>query len=316
MRVVLLARSAGEWWRQLIDNAEYRVAQLLVAVEPIYLKPLTTMEGRREVYNEAIVAFARRLGTSLPGTNLTLADADTVFLVVHAAALTAVLDHDSGNGRTEPRTANDVLTGLLRHEAGYWHKTAIARGLILDHSVERIVVASACLIGASDEERAVRMLSHIPDLAGSPEQCGRVARWLNDLYPGKRDEADSASEDWIAPLRPDRVAEYLIAEELHSRPQILKDLFDGLSDRRTLRALTILANAAVNDNRATGMLRGLFQSDVIRFAVPAVKVTIEANPAVAALLNQILRSGPIHLSFSIVSLMRFRIRRSHSLIQP
>ena len=77
-----------------------------------------------------------------------LDDPDAVVLVVHAAALLAVLDHASaGGGSGRVYSAADVLTGLLGHEARYWHKSARARGLILDPSVERLAVAIACLIG-------------------------------------------------------------------------------------------------------------------------------------------------------------------------
>jgi hypothetical protein len=40
LRVLLLARSAGEWWRQLLAGADYRLSQVLEEVEPVALGPL------------------------------------------------------------------------------------------------------------------------------------------------------------------------------------------------------------------------------------------------------------------------------------
>ena len=158
LRVLLLARSGGEWWRQLLDGADYRLSQVLEDTEPLPLGPLAG--GQQGLFDDAVAAFADRLGVARPQARLMLDDPDAVVLVVHAAALLAVLDHASaGGGSGRVYSAADVLTGLLGHEARYWHKSARARGLILDPSVERLAVAIACLIGADSETDAAGLLS-------------------------------------------------------------------------------------------------------------------------------------------------------------
>jgi hypothetical protein len=294
LRVVLLARSAGEWWQELLDGVEYRLGQVLEAAAPISLGPVTGASGQQEIFDEAMEAFAGRLEVACSDATLTLTDPDAVVLVVHAAALLAVLDHAGRGGGSRPsQTARDVLTGLLRHEARYWHKSAAARGLRLDPSVERLAVAVACLIGADSEAEATGRLSGVPDLAGSPERRGQVARWLRDLYPGSPDPPGAGERDWIGSLRPNRLAEQLVTEQFWARPALLPHLFAGLSKHRIIRALTVLARAALTDARAVDVLRRAFETDLKHLAVPALTVAVETNPVIAGLINDALAAQPV-----------------------
>ena len=294
LRVVLLARSAGEWWQQLLNGAEYELSQVLEAAASIVLGALSAAGRQQDIFDEAVTAFADRLGVSRPDATLGLTNPDAVVLVVHAAALLAVLDHtstDGGSGR--PRTAAEVLAGLLAHEARYWHKSAVTRGLVIDPSVERLAVALGCLIGADNETDAIGMLARVPDLADSAERRGQVARWLHDLYPGPRASDDSEDEDWIGSFRPDRVAEQLVVGELSGRPGLLPGLLAGLSDHRKLRALTVLGRAALTDTRAVGLLRDALNADLDHLAIPALRVTTETNPVIADLLYHALTIRPV-----------------------
>ena len=45
LRVVLLARSAGEWWRQLVAWADYGLGQVLEGVAPLVLGPVRAIGG-------------------------------------------------------------------------------------------------------------------------------------------------------------------------------------------------------------------------------------------------------------------------------
>jgi hypothetical protein len=176
LRVLLLARSAGEWWQQLLASAGERAAVLLEASSPLVLGPVRAAGGPREVFAEALAAFARKLGVARPQVTLALADPDPVVLVVHAAALLAVADQVAGTGPShQARSGQQVLEALLGHEARYWRQSAAGRGLDLDVSVLRLAVVAACLIGAGSETSAVELLARVPDL-DSAERRGQVAR--------------------------------------------------------------------------------------------------------------------------------------------
>jgi hypothetical protein len=272
MRVVLLARTVGEWWHQLLNRADYRLSQVLGDTTPITLGPLTDESGQDELFADALTAFADRLQVACPDARLVVSDPEAVVLVVHAAALLAVLDHATMVGASRrPYATADALTGLLGHEARYWHKSAISRGLILDPSVERLAVAIGCLIGANSEADAAELLLHVPDFADSAERRGQVARWLHDLYPGTGGPAFSEDGEWIGSLRSDRVAEHFVTAELSVRPGLLSGLLVGLSEHRILKGVTVLARAAISDSRALGLLRHAFGTDLEHLAVPGLR---------------------------------------------
>lgn len=50
----------------------------------------------QEIFDDAVVAFAQKMGTGRPEARLVLADLDPVVLVVHAAALLTVIDYTTG----------------------------------------------------------------------------------------------------------------------------------------------------------------------------------------------------------------------------
>ena len=260
----------------------------------MYLGPVVATGGQHELFVQAVTTFAERLGVSRPDVRLTLADPKAVVLVVHAAALLAVLDKtDAVSIQGRPFTAADVLNGLLEHEGRYWHKSAVARGLILDASVEQLAVAVACLIGADDEIDAAGLLARIPDLADAAERRGQAARWLHDLYPGTQPTVDARERDWIGSLRPDPVAERLVTSELSGRSSLVPSLFTGLNEHQALRALTVLGRAALTDSRAGDLLRRAFAADLENLAIPALTVAVETNPIVANLISDALAAQPV-----------------------
>jgi Tetratricopeptide repeat len=292
LRVLLLARSAGEWWRQLGASAEERTAALLEISVLLTLGPMRAAGGMQEVFDEALAGFAQAMGTKRPDTKLILSDPDPVVLVVHAAALLTVLD-DAAGAQPPDRavSAQEVLDALLRHEARYWVRSAAGRGLNLDVSVLRLVVAVGCLIGADSEAATGALLSGVPDL-DSAERRGRVARWLHDLYPSAHD-GESQEPEWLSPLRPDRLAEQLITRELTAHPALVPRLFTGLTESRSTRALTVLARAALTQDAAVGLLDAALAADLDDLAAPACVVAIETNPLLGELLSQALSNQPV-----------------------
>ena len=292
LRVVLLARSGGEWWQQLLASAEEVTAALLEASAPVRLGPVHAAGGMQEVFDHAVTAFARKVGVDRPDAGLALSDPDPVVLVVHAAALLAVADYAAGaRPRDQAASGQQVLEALLRHEARYWARSASGRGLDLDVSVLRLAVAAGCLIGADSQSAAGALLACVPDL-DSAERRGRVARWLHDLYPTAHED-DAQEREWLGPLRPDRLAEQLITGELANRPELIAALFTGLGEARGARALTVLARAALTQDRAIGLLRSALAADLDHLAIPALSVAVETNPVTGELLSQVIGGQPV-----------------------
>jgi tetratricopeptide (TPR) repeat protein len=291
MRVLLLARSAGEWWRQLIVNSEFRLREALAMVQPVALGAVSDHSNQQEIYHDALKAFARRLGVECPDVRLTLVDPDAVVLVVHAAALLEVLDHSSAaQAGSVLGSMQDAVAGLLRHEARYWQQSQAARGLRLDTDVTRRVVAAGCLLGADDETAANQVLASITDLADSAELRGRTARWLHELYP--TDDGISSGE-WIGSLQPDLLTEQLVVGVLGEYPELTSSLLADSPPWRVSRALTVLARAALVDPRAAGQLDQVLRADPKHLVLPALDVAVETNPNVGGMIEPLIESGEL-----------------------
>jgi hypothetical protein len=291
VRVLLLARSAGEWWQQLIATTGVILSEILAAVQPSNLGPLTGPSGQHEVFKQAMQAFAATLNTDCPDTALPASvGPHAPVLVVHAAALLAVLDHQSGQPPSQDERGADVIAGLLRHEARYWARSQASYGLALGPVATRRTVAAGTLVGADDEESAIRLLAAVDELA-DPAIRGQAARWLHDLYPPEPGSTAAASE-WIAPLRPDLVAENLVLTVLRDQLQLTQALTGDLTERRAGRALTLLARAALSEPAANSLLTRVLTAHFPQLAIPALAVAIETNPQIGEHLAHILESGP------------------------
>ena len=121
LRVLLLARSRGEWWDQLLASG-WPVRALAEVVPDFELPPeLSPGVDPLQVMREAAGFFAGRLGKPEPSEDLTLpADLRPPVLVLHAAALVRVLDGDDGLAGPRAMDARGVLRHLLGHERELW----------------------------------------------------------------------------------------------------------------------------------------------------------------------------------------------------
>jgi hypothetical protein len=233
---------------------------------------------RRTFPVKALAAFAGLRGIPCPPAGPGLADSDAVVLVVHAAALLAVLDAEAGTGGSG--AGGDVLGGLLAHERRYWQQSLTRRvSGGLDPDVVDRVVTAGFLVGAADQEAAMRLLAVIPDLADG-QLRGQVARWLHDLYPVP---ADAGGEEWIGQLQPDLLTERLAVSVLGRHGELIPCLFADLGQARAIRALTVLARAALTQPAALPQIQQALGADPGHLLVPAIAVTTTTNPALASL---------------------------------
>jgi tetratricopeptide (TPR) repeat protein len=289
-RVLLLARSAGEWWQQLITESGSPASDMLAGVVPVTLGVLTGPVGQEQVFRDALAAFAAELQAACPDLPAPPLEPGAVVLVVHAAALLAVLDRQgpvAGPAVYTATSSSDVIDHLLRHEARYWQHTQARYQLNLGPAVRDRAVAVGTLIGAGDETSALRLLAVIEDLA-DPATRSKTARWLHDLYPAG---PDLAYGEWIGPLRPDLVAERHIVRVLAGQPDLARAIFSGLAGHGAGRALTTLARAAHTQPAALGLIQTVLHADPGGLIVPAMSVAVETNRAVADQIAAVLQAG-------------------------
>jgi tetratricopeptide (TPR) repeat protein len=243
IRVLLLARSAGEWWGpggRLRQSAAVR-SLLARGHEPLELAPELSRHSHREVFDAALAHFAHGFRVAVPNTRLGSATPDTPVLMVLSSALVAVLR--AVDGPAPPRVApgGDVVDEILGHEAKYWTTMAADAHLDtaspgVDARTLRRAVALTGLVGADAPREAEQALRRIPSLADAPAlTVERIARWLYTLYP-------MSGSDTLGVLQPDLLLEHLVTGEL-DRVDLADYLPPTLPARQARHAFEILVRA-------------------------------------------------------------------------
>ncbi|MET8051490.1 tetratricopeptide repeat protein [Streptosporangium sp. NPDC005286] len=277
VRVLLLARTAGEWWRQLGAESA-RVREMVTAAEAGKMELAEEVRAGtsdRELVAAAVPHFAAALNVQPPkGFEVVLGEGPQRILDLHAAALVAVLRSTrSGTGKSGVVVqVGEVLEEVLGHERRFWVQSARAQGLMdgafgLSEEVVRQTVAAGTLLGAKDREQAVKVAGRVPDGMASV----RVADWLRELYPPDDDR------EWLGRLRPDRLAELHITQELSGSAELLKACLEGLDAQQGRRALVTLARATQELQAASELLQRLLPSVTGEVgSIPAPRETLLA----------------------------------------
>jgi len=252
VRILLIARSAGEWWDQLPASASAYVSLLSGAAVIQLAAVADNLETRQRLYRVAILDLARglrrlpdyadvdweSLAGALPAADLTDVRLGSA-LTLQIRALTDLL---AAGPRAQPGQPGGPVEALfLAHEQSYWTRTARRRLLLAELTADELgeAVAAATLTRVSGKERAVALLANVPRLRDTPERVrSALAAWLSDLYPASTDSY------WGA-LEPDRLGEYHVSARIGNEPALLQQLLPALVAGEAERALTVLARAGV-----------------------------------------------------------------------
>jgi tetratricopeptide (TPR) repeat protein len=281
VRVLLQARSVGDWWDRLgvsdpvVWDLVEAARQAELSLSPVIAAGLPDAE----IIASAVRSFAHVL--DLPERAVEIygdrGTGQARVLDLHAAALVAVLaDPGAGPVQVDIRT---VLSELLRHEQHYWYETASVLGLTRNGDgvtalVLRQVAAAACLLGAATQGEAHALASRIPGVSPS----SKITEWLRVLYP-----PDLQQAEWIGSVQPDRLAELHVMRELAEAPQLGQACLTSLDARQALRAVTLLARASSDFPEA---------EDLLRETLPAVADLIAEMRAPEETLTAIFNSIP------------------------
>lgn len=277
VRLLLLARHAGEWWhrlegggqatRNLVADAAREVIELADVIEPG-----TTAA---DVVLSAVPWFAARLNVAVDQIGLVrVVGAERArILDLHAAALVAVLQaQDQQKVASVVIEVGAVLDVLLGHEKHYWQDSArslklfdVAGGLSAGQLSQ--VIAAMCLLGAASENEAIDLSGRVPGAAPSI----LAASWLHGVYP-----PDSQGL-WLGSLRPDRLAEMQATRELVASPGLAQNCFTNLTERQVQQALVLLARASDDHPQA----RPLLESALFSFPDAAAGITAPRDTLIA-----------------------------------
>ncbi len=200
LRVLLLARNAGDWWSTL-GRGNSAVGALLGQQEAKELGPVAVREAEREaVFREALEVFAAVRRKSVVGRAPIRFDDERFerVLYLHMAALAAVEG-------TEFR-AGTLMEVTLDHEERFWMERGrvsgnVRTGAIDVEAARRIVAAATLRGGLSGEEIA-------GEVAGRVSKGGVADVDLLELL--HRIYGRSGEGVWVSGLEPDLLGEQMV----------------------------------------------------------------------------------------------------------
>ncbi|MFJ4790052.1 tetratricopeptide repeat protein [Streptomyces sp. NPDC088794] len=278
VRILLLARKAGEWWTTTAQYA--RTLGLLEDGSDTFALPVLdpSPEERGKAARLAAHGLVAGLRRQRPGTDPLDAPLPDVTDERFAAALNlqmAVLVAQLQHLDPVPVTGGepDEMI-LLRHECKHWQRTLAQFGL--DDLPERelpLMVAAATLCGADDMTEAVNTLCRLPrEEDGASADPAAAARWLAGLYP-------SDGRYWGA-LQPDRLGEFLVGSVLAEERRLLDWLLPTASRRQVESAFHVLSRAVPHQAPVAERLREVVIRHPAQLAPAAVRTATEvAEPA-------------------------------------
>jgi len=193
-RVLLLARSASDWWENLRSRAE-SLRDLLGFTGMEYLPALTaTVEERMDLLREAVPAFARVRRRAVRAEALPDV-ADARFKRVLYLQM-AALAHVDGL----PAGADQLMDAVLDHEERFWGEARV--------DAARWVMLAATLRGGLRDEAEAFAVAERACQAPQAE----LVRWLRGVYPVG--SARAQEPVYVAALEPDLLAEAMILRTL------------------------------------------------------------------------------------------------------
>ncbi|MFJ7148939.1 tetratricopeptide repeat protein [Streptomyces sp. NPDC100445] len=262
LKILLLARTDGDWWTRA--KTATSLAQDYLATAPVHLLPPLEADPahRPESYRDA----ARALAAALPDVHgLAMNDWQAAAatlplprleqdgygnaLTLHMTALADLLDTTTalsagpGSDGAAGQSTWEVEDRLLGHEHRYWHRSATVRGLTpqLSPGTLQEALAAAHLTGAADRRQADHTWRRLPSLADQTrDRRNAVTAWIGDLYP-----ATTPNRPWGA-LQPDRLAERHIGRALDADPDLADQLLDGADDVQKKQLLMVYSRAAAH----------------------------------------------------------------------
>lgn len=212
VRVLLLARNDGDWWKALPQYAE--IGALVSDGEVIKLLPLAATATEREaVFVEASRRFASvRRRPPVLRSPISLGDARFQrVLYLHMAALAAV---EGLHTKTPQATAaaeqvgfdaGSLMNEILEHEERFWRRQGGDRAVAtVDVRLARRLLAAATLRGGlSTENEAQEMCERLERRPRSRDDDALVAL-LHGIYDG------GDSVNYLPALEPDLLGEGLV----------------------------------------------------------------------------------------------------------
>jgi TIR domain len=270
-RVLLLARTSGEWLQRLRDDPDDRIVSVLDRIGTLRLAPQVP---EAEDFEIACTALGARLGLSTPPRPAAVQHPATL-LEVQAEALVALHQGGAAGGTPWPRIA-----ALERHR---WGRAAATFGLSRLRPASLMeIMATVTIFGAATEPEAEALIAALRAFRGAPVAEADAGRALvRTMLPGPLP---------LNPAGPQPFADEIIAELVRSGYR-LTDLLDAVTDGQARTAIIALGRCLVahpDIGEAVGILLG----DAAARLLPLAMTALSAVPEPAALIARMSEALP------------------------
>ncbi|MGC5334483.1 SAV_2336 N-terminal domain-related protein [Micromonospora sp. DT62] len=245
LRLLLIARAAGDWWQELRRTDPWGLIR--EATVQRLDAPWPPGRQRQTALRHAVLAIAGALDAQT-GTRHWRDRASAVHLpdvdderfgapvALHLTALRILVR--SVPGPPPPVTVADVTAVLLARERRYAEATAVAARISYARAGQLDgYLAAAALYGASTAADAHEVVRRIrPGDTTDRTILHRLANWLHELYPG-------ADGEYWGPVEPDDVGNGLAVAAALVAPTLVTDVLPYCTPEQARRAVTVLGPA-------------------------------------------------------------------------
>jgi tetratricopeptide (TPR) repeat protein/nucleoside phosphorylase len=299
-RVLLLARSQGDWWEAL-QQRDPALRSLVTMHEPIKLRPLASTAVERDaVFIAALMIFAKLRGKA-PILHSPIALDDPRFdrvLYLHMAALATVerarapaeQARDSARATGSTLDAGSLMDEVLQHEERFWVREGGSQvGAALDVSLARqLVVAATLRDGLATESQARKLCERFEERPRTREDDALI-RLLHNIY----ESMDRTK--YLPGLEPDLLGEGMVLRVAAPPPGagtptgdswIERVVVAGDDESAITSTFTVLGRAsAINPAVAGPWIEALLRGELATRAVLALRAgkAVGQRTAVSAL---------------------------------
>jgi glycosyltransferase involved in cell wall biosynthesis/tetratricopeptide (TPR) repeat protein len=305
VRIVLLARDAGEWWESVAND--YPACERLFAgpakTGPFPLPALhPKLADRDSAFIAALHALAARLGISdvepLARARPDLsAEHFGAPLYVQMAALLALRGERSVS-------AAGLTEGLLRHEERYWSRLPVVHAVPAGGraAAHLLAVATMCN-GIGSAREAVGLYEATEGPICSRAELTALFRALAALYPGRLG---------LQPMRPDVLGEALVSRALglagESRDTILRVILGPQSSEPVRRhALTVMTRLARQRPDFRPVLLAAVRENFVPCLSSIVEVSLQSGEPLPETAVEAFETLPYNTQSQASGLLRGRI---------
>ncbi len=280
VRILLIARDAGEWWDDLPSKASGSIQTLLSSYArsgPFKLNPMyDDVEARVQAFKAALQAFSTRLNITKPTIHLSLEqDYFSRPLNLQMAALLSLY----GEKRD---SANALTQAMLQHEKRYWWQLLQTLATpFTDKDAANVMVIATLMGGFARSEDAFSPCKKITEATHlNRTQFADLFNTLKQLYPAKQG---------LQALKPDLLGEALVANTLlnDKLPNLLNLLLNGQSTNSARRyCLTVLARLSIHYPELETTLIAALKDNLTHCVKDMVAVAIETPSNLPKLAEQ------------------------------